>query len=284
MIKKTNLNRFEELKVNWLEQILGNDWTITPAGGSTGEAYYAHREGKRLFLKRNSSPFLAVLSAEGIVPKLVWTKRMENGDVITAQQWLEGRELKPEEIKHPRVAQLLSKIHHSSELLDLLMRLGKQPLDPIDYLNDLRKQEQCSSFINTQIEIHQALRYLDKQLPHVQNQKKVVCHSDMNHNNWLLTDADQLFLIDWDNAMVADPAMDLGMILHWYIPEEEWDVWLDTYGIELDEPLLVRMHWYIVAQTVSFIQWHNSRHEESEAARWLEDLKRLMVKLGIINI
>jgi thiamine kinase-like enzyme len=70
-----------------LEQLLGKEWEITPAGGATGDAYFAEYEGKKLFLKRNSSPFLAVLSAEGIVPKLVWTKRMENGDVFTAQQW-----------------------------------------------------------------------------------------------------------------------------------------------------------------------------------------------------
>ncbi|KGX89419.1 phosphotransferase [Pontibacillus halophilus JSM 076056 = DSM 19796] len=266
-----------------MEQILGKDWTITPAGGSTGEAYYAQREGKRLFLKRNSSPFLAVLSAEGIVPKLVWTKRMENGDVITAQQWLEGRELSPGEINHHRVAQLLSKIHHSSELLDLLMRIGKKPLDPENILQALKAEEQEASFVNTNIEIHQSLRYLNEQLNHVQDQPKVVCHCDMNHNNWLLTDDDQLYLIDWDNAMVADPAMDLGMLLHWYVPEEEWAQWLELYGVDYNDALQKRMYWYIIAQTISFIQWHRNRKEDTEAARWLDDLKRLMVKLGIMN-
>ena len=79
-----------------MEHLFGQDWEIVPAGGATGAAYFAQHEEQRLFLKRNSSPFLAVLSAEGIVPKLVWTKRLENGDVITAQQWMSGRELKPE--------------------------------------------------------------------------------------------------------------------------------------------------------------------------------------------
>lgn len=81
---------------------------------------------KKLFLKRNSSPFLAVLSAEGIVPKLVWTKRMENGDVITAQQWLDGRELKPHDMGSEQVANLLRKIHRSQDLLEMLKRLGKK--------------------------------------------------------------------------------------------------------------------------------------------------------------
>src|SRR5699024_11553321 len=102
---------------------LSKEWNIVPAGGLTGDAYVAEKNGQRLFLKRNSSPFLAVLSAEGIVPKLVWTKRMENSDVLTAQEWLDGRELKPDEMRQQRVADLLHKIHHSSALLHMLMRL-----------------------------------------------------------------------------------------------------------------------------------------------------------------
>src|SRR5690625_6841947 len=65
--------------VNSIEQELGKEWSISPAGGLTGDVYIATKENQRLFLKRNSSPFLAVLSAEGIVPKLIWTKRMQNG-------------------------------------------------------------------------------------------------------------------------------------------------------------------------------------------------------------
>ena len=38
----------------------------------------------------------------------------------------------------------------------------------------------------------------------------MVCHGDVNHNNWLLTEDNQLYLIDWDGAMIADPAIDLG--------------------------------------------------------------------------
>ncbi|MFD6443364.1 phosphotransferase, partial [Peribacillus sp. NPDC060186] len=86
--------------MNQLEHLLGQEWDISPAGGATGEAFIAEKDGQKLFLKRNSSPFLAVLSAEGIVPKLMWTKRLENGDVITAQHWMEGRELSQQEMNN----------------------------------------------------------------------------------------------------------------------------------------------------------------------------------------
>lgn len=108
-----------------MEQILGSDWMISPAGGTSGEAFIAEKENNKLFLKRNSNPFIAILSAEGIVPKLMWTKRLSNGDVITAQKWMEGRELTRPEMQNEEVVGLLSKIHHSSEILDLFMRMGK---------------------------------------------------------------------------------------------------------------------------------------------------------------
>lgn len=33
-------------------------------GGASGEAYMAEQDGQKLFLKRNSNPFIAALSAE----------------------------------------------------------------------------------------------------------------------------------------------------------------------------------------------------------------------------
>ncbi|SUK95788.1 choline kinase [Staphylococcus aureus] len=61
-----------------MEQFYQLGWTLDSAGGASGEAYMAEQDGQKLFLKRNSNPFIAALSAEGIVPKLVWTKTHRN--------------------------------------------------------------------------------------------------------------------------------------------------------------------------------------------------------------
>ncbi|WP_407926436.1 phosphotransferase [Aquibacillus kalidii] len=259
-----------------MEHVLGKEWTITPAGGSTGAAFYAQSDTKRLFLKRNSSPFLAVLSAQGIVPKLVWTKRLENGDVVTAQQWLDGKELNPEEMQHPKVAKLLSKIHHSSELLDMLLRIGKKPLRPDEVLFKVKNKVRFNEGTAAQIEVLQAIRYLERMLPYVYVEKQVVCHCDMNHNNWLLSQTGQLYLIDWDSAKVGDPAVDIGMVLHSYIPEEEWDNWLESYGIVRDDNLMLRMIWYLLINEINYYMWHQKRLEVKEAAQRLQQLKRLL--------
>ncbi|MGG3466399.1 phosphotransferase family protein [Neobacillus pocheonensis] len=250
-----------------MEHILGQEWEITPAGGATGEAFYAHYEDQRLFLKRNSSPFLAVLSAEGIVPKLVWTKRLENGDVITAQQWLEGRELKPSDMNHELVAKLLKKIHQSEPMLGMLSRLEKSPLDPeIFFQTVITDLDEEILFLP---EVQKTLNFLKQEAKNVYSEEKVVCHGDVNHNNWLLAEDNQLYLIDWDGAMIADPAIDLGLLLYWYIPEENWQDWLSMYGLNLTDHLRLRMKWYVAVQTLSSIQWYKNKNRIEEMNKWL---------------
>ncbi|MBB5355118.1 MULTISPECIES: phosphotransferase family protein [Anoxybacillus] len=257
-----------------MEQLLGKEWEISPAGGATGDAYIAEHDGKKLFLKRNSSPFLAVLSAEGIVPKLVWTKRMENGDVITAQQFLQARELKPHDMTSKQVAQLLRKIHRSKELLGMMERLGKKPLVPHRLLEEVKKNEHVE--LNAHATVRDAFAFLERHVDDVYCTDYVVCHCDMNHNNWLLTEDNQLYLIDWDSAMIADPAIDIGMLLYAYIPREQWVSWLEEYGMEFDEQLQLRMKWYTVAQTIGLLAWHKDRNNEKEMQRLLHFLEHVL--------
>lgn len=257
-----------------MEHILGQEWEIVPAGGATGEAFYASYEDQRLFLKRNSSPFLAVLSAEGIVPKLIWTRRLENGDVITAQQWLPGRELKPHDMNHERVARMLRKIHRSEPMVGMLSRLEKQPLQPDMIFHSVVEllDEEVLSFPV----VKKTLSFLLDEISNVFSNEKVVCHGDVNHNNWLLTEDNQLYLIDWDGAMIADPAIDLGMLLYLYIPEDNWNSWLNMYGKPLTENLKLRMKWYVALQTLSSIQFYKNKDRLQEMEKWNAFLDELL--------
>ncbi|MGE8206276.1 phosphotransferase [Heyndrickxia sp. NPDC080065] len=257
-----------------MEHILGQGWEITSAGGATGEAFFAKHQEQKLFLKRNSSPFLAVLSVEGIVPKLVWTKRTENGDVITAQQWLNGRELKSKEMSQERVAKLLKKIHDSAPLLSMLPRLGKAPFEPDMML--LQVETELDHDLLSLPSIQSSIRFLQDNLEYIRSEEYVVCHGDVNHNNWLLSDDNQLYLIDWDGAMIADPALDIGMLLYLYIERENWNTWLAQYGIDLNDDLLLRMKWYFIAQTLLSIQWHKSKKRLNEMEHWINKLSAII--------
>ncbi|MBE6185035.1 phosphotransferase family protein [Heyndrickxia ginsengihumi] len=257
-----------------LEDILGQGWEITPAGGATGEAFYAKYQEQTLFLKRNSSPFLAVLSAEGIVPKLVWTRRMENGDTLTAQQWVEGRELSPQEMENERVAKLLKKIHDSEPLLIMLKRLGMKPLDTYQMLAKIESNMEAE-LLDLPV-IRSSIQFLQKELVHIQYDEYVVCHGDIHHNNWLLSNDDELFLIDWDGPLIGDPALDIGMLLYLYISRQKWEQWLTQYGIEMNDYLLLRMKWYVIIQTIIMIKWHKAKDRLSEMDEWIDFLESVI--------
>lgn len=260
--------------MNQLEHLLGQEWEISPAGGATGEAFIAVKDDQKLFLKRNSSPFLAVLSAEGIVPKLMWTRRLENGDVITAQQWLPGRELSQREMNDNRVAEMLQKIHQSAPLLSMLKRLGKSPLRPESILTQITT-ELTTELAQMSI-IEEGILFLRNHLLLIECDEWVVCHCDVNHNNWLITENDELFLIDWDEAVIADPAIDLGMLLYSYVPRSQWGQWLERYGKTLDACLEMRMKWHTTSQALLSIKWHDTKSRIEERDQLIKKLANIL--------
>lgn len=261
-------------EVNVLEQFYQLGWTLDSAGGASGEAYMAEQDGQKLFLKRNSNPFIAALSAEGIVPKLVWTKRIETGEVVTAQHWKNGRELEPLEMTQSRVAQLLKKIHTSKTLLKMLKRMEMEPITPEIMLRKINAS--LSRDVLTHHIIRKSLTYLEEHIPEIDARFFTVVHGDVNHNNWLLSDQDELYLVDWEGAMIADPAIDIGMLLYNYVPQQEWDQWLDVYGVQNSMDLQKRMKWYTVIQSIGMVQWYEEQKRYKRMNTWLKFLDQVM--------
>lgn len=242
-------------------------WTLETVGGQSGAAYKAEQDGRKLFLKRNSSPFLLALSTEGIVPKLLWTKRIETGEVVTAQDWKNGRELTRSEMKSRRVPEMLHKIHTSTRLLRMLEKLGMQAMEPSMLFNQLIQS--LSNELLTNQTVREALKYLKKNQPQLSHNDCSVCHGDVNHHNWLLSDQDELFLVDWEGAMIGDKAIDLGMMLYTYIERSGWEDWLNQYGMKLDHDLLKRMKWYTLIQSITMIQWYEDNRRLNDMNRWI---------------
>ncbi len=76
--------------------------------------------------------------------------------------------------------------------------------------------------------------------------------------------------------MVADPALDLGLLLYSYVPENEWDNWLQQYGLTYNKELSKRMHWYVVSHTISIIVWHIERNQLNQVVHLKEYLGDLL--------
>ena len=50
----------------------------------------SYPDGKRVFVKMNTSPILPGLAREQIAPQLLWSRRLPDG-VICAQEWLTAK-------------------------------------------------------------------------------------------------------------------------------------------------------------------------------------------------
>lgn len=255
-----------------MEFQLDQEWRLRPIKGDTGKTYIGMRAEDRVFIKRNTTPMLAALSREGITPKLVWTKRTGNGDTLTAQEWLDGRLLKPEEIgRRNDVIDVLYHLHHSSSLRTMLERIGGERVSPEQMLENY--EQQLPDMLRTHGFLSLAHEYLQNQIPDAKENLTVV-HGDVNHRNWLVC-RNYLYLVDWDSIMFGDPAIDIGTILGHYVPLSNWGQWLVSYGIRPTDEALERMHWYAVISLLQEATRYYHRNDFSRMNDAILQLKRI---------
>ena len=63
--------------------------TLTPIAGKSGKAFMGtYPDGGKVFVKMNTTPILAGLAKEQIAPQLLWSRRLPDGNVMSAQEWL----------------------------------------------------------------------------------------------------------------------------------------------------------------------------------------------------
>jgi len=109
--------------------------TLTPIPGKSGKAYMgSYPDGKRVFIKMNTSPILPGLAKEQIAPQLLWTRRLSDGRDMCAQEWLNGKILTPYDMNRKQIINILSRLHRSRPLMTQLTRLGYSLETPFDLL------------------------------------------------------------------------------------------------------------------------------------------------------
>lgn len=235
-----------------MEYQFDNDWTLEPIGGDTGQAFMGTRKDEKIFLKRNTSPFLAALSMEGITPKLIWTKRASTGDVITAQEWLSGHELSDIEMQQAVAVKLLHRYHHSDNLYNMLVKIGGQVFEAEDILNQYT--ENLHQHLKTHIFLNMVYQYLKQTVMDMNKARKTVCHGDLNRRNFILSEQNRLYLVDWEMVKIADPLLDITQLLVQYIPHNDWKHWFSLYGLTVTDDIYPRIEWYSMLNLLLLIK------------------------------
>lgn len=252
---------------------LDKEWRLHPIKGATGQTYMGIRATEKVFIKRNTSPLLAALSKEGIAPKLVWTKRTVAGDILTAQEWLDGRVLRSDEIgARNDVIDVLYHLHHSHLLKKMLEKIGGHIQTPAMLIQ--LYEEQLPNELRQNTYLSKVLIYLKTHLPNYSIYNYMVVHGDVNHRNWLVSN-NYLYLVDWDSVVIADPALDLGKFLGHYVSQERWNNWLFSYGLHPTEEVLTRIHWYALFSFLQEITHHYLAGEKREMNAEILNIKQL---------
>lgn len=253
-------------------------WKLHPIGGETGKAFMGVRDEEKVFLKKNSSPFLAALSLEGITPRLIWTKRTGNGDVLTAQEWCNGRTLNKDEMDSNDIAKILAKMHQSETLKRLLERVGGEKMTPYKLL--VQYKENLTDDLEAHPVLDKAYMYLVNSLPLDITEEDIrVCHADISSANMLLSDQGELYIVDWDTAILMDYLFDIGQLFARYIDRSEWQNWAEENDMPLNQNEKDRINWYAVIHILLDIKYAYRKSRFPELNKlilrlnsWLEDL------------
>ena len=70
-------------------------------------------DGGKVFVKMNTTPILAGLAKEQIAPQLLWSRRLPDGNVMSAQEWLNGEILTSKWDGEKQVVHILTRLHRS---------------------------------------------------------------------------------------------------------------------------------------------------------------------------
>ncbi|MBG9980873.1 phosphotransferase family protein [Facklamia sp. DSM 111018] len=254
-----------------------DEWQMTPLDGNTGQAYMGVSQNEKVFFKRNTSPFIAALAAEGITPKLKWTQRTYSGDVLTAQEWKDGYLLTKEDMGSEAVIQLIRSIHDNHSLLNLLKRADAEEFSPKELLN-LYYKDLPISLQNHQYFSKVAQRLAETIDNDFMTVTYVICHGDLNHNNFLMSANNHLYLVDWDNVKIADPLYDICFLLCRYFPPSEWIYWFNAYQFKQTDSFYKRVKWYSILACLNLIKQYFSEDRNYQLNETVLLLKNIYEK------
>ncbi|MBM7636486.1 cell cycle regulator CcrZ [Streptococcus saliviloxodontae] len=217
--------------------------TLVPLKGKSGKAYIGtYPEGNHIFVKLNTTPLLPVLAKEQIAPQLLWAKRLGNGDVMSAQEWLDGRILTKQDMTSKQIVHILLRLHKSRHLANQLLQLNYKVENPYDLILDWEQKAPLQLRQNTYLQ--SILQELKRQLPEFNRETATIVHGDIHHTNWIITTSGMIYLVDWDAVRLTDRMFDVAHILSHYVPKQSWHDWLTYYGYKDNELVRQKINWY----------------------------------------
>ncbi|CAG6087728.1 aminoglycoside phosphotransferase [Streptococcus pneumoniae] len=256
-----------------------NELTLTPIPGKSGKAYMgSYPDGKRIFVKMNTSPILPGLAREQIAPQLLWSRRLADGRDMCAQEWLTGKILTPYDMNRKQIVNILTRLHRSRPLMTQLSRLGYAMETPVDLLQSW--QETAPDAFRKNHFISEVMADLRQTIPGFREDHATIVHGDVRHSNWIETDSGLFYLVDWDSVRLTDRMFDVAHMLCHYISEHQWKEWLTYYGYKYNQTVLSKLYWYGQLSYLSQISKYYMNQDLENVNREIHGLRHFRDKYG----
>lgn len=240
------------------------DYNLSRLKGKSGNAYLGEGpNGERVFVKMNTTPLLAALAKEQIAPQMLWSKRQPNGDIICAQEWLDGRLLTKQEMGSKQIISILHRLHMSRRLVNQLIQLNYQLENPFDLIKTWEKKAHKDLRKNTFLK--GILQDLRDHLPDFNRETATIVHGDIHPSNWIVTTSGLIYLTDWDSVRLTDRMYDVAFLLSHFIPRYTWGEWLRLYGYKDSDKVYQKLDWYAQLSFMNQILKHYEYGDQQAA-------------------
>ena len=94
----------------------------------------------------------------------------------------------------------------------------------------------------------------------------------------LLSDEGELFIVDWDTAVLTDYLYDIGQLFARYINKEDWAKWADKNQMNFTKNEIKRVKWYAYINMLLDIKYAYDKKRYNKMNdlilklnHWLED-------------
>jgi aminoglycoside phosphotransferase (APT) family kinase protein len=235
------------------------DWTLRKASeGMSSKGYVATGDGLELFVKLEEHVGAVRRAAElGIAPRVL-AAGSHNGTPYFVQEYLHGTHPdRPWFSRHlPQLADLILRYHNDPALAALF---GKEEAPGyVEYigteLGDLQAQLSGLPESSYKAELSPLLNELKAQARHLEPAGLVPTHADPNNNNFLLV-GERIYLLDWDRASLSDPYRDVGPLLWWYVPEEQWPEFFAAFSPDVEGQAARKVYWWAAWHSCMVALW-----------------------------
>jgi thiamine kinase-like enzyme len=223
-------------------------WEFGYPAGHGHETYLVYHQDEVFFVKLGSQieRYLAIASI-GITPPILAEGLLEDGTSIMVQKFIRGKNPIRKDFRTHLAdfALTINKVHQCAEIRNSLPKVSSDQFNSIgiQVLNDIqtRWKKYKPLVPDSAVMVDKAISQLREKVMRFLGSGLVSSHNDINNSNWIISEDEQLFLIDLDSMSLDDPALDVGAILWWYYPPELRQEFLEIVGYADDQEFKSRM-------------------------------------------